>query len=123
MYELTVERTFSAAHRLRGYQGPCERLHGHNYRVQVTVGGSQLDEQGMLIDFAELKAICDQVIDGLDHQYLNDLEPFRDSNPSSENLARYIYEQVAARLGGRPVAVKWVKVWESATSVVTYRGE
>lgn len=120
MYELTVEREFSAAHQMRGYPGPCSRLHGHNYRVQLTVAGEELDERGMLLDFAELKALCDRVIGELDHQNLNELPPFADRNPSSENLARYLYERVAEELAG-PVRVKEVRVYESAGSSVAYR--
>ena len=120
MYELTVEREFSAAHQMRGYPGACARLHGHNYRVQLTVAGEELDEHGMLLDFAELKALCDRVIGELDHQNLNELAPFAERNPSSENLARHIYECVAEELGG-PVRVKQVRVYESAGSSVTYR--
>ena len=120
MYELTVEREFSAAHQMRGHPGACARLHGHNYRVQLTVAGEELDEHGMLLDFAELKALCDRVIGELDHQNLNELPPFAERNPSSENLARYIHECVAEELGG-PVRVKQVRVYESAGSSVTYR--
>ncbi len=121
MYELTVERSFSAAHCLRDYEGPCARLHGHNYKVQVTVAGEQLDEHEMLMDFGELKALCDRVIDAFDHQYLNDLDAFAEVNPTSENLARYIYNQVAEGLANQPGSVKRVKVWESDSSVATYQ--
>jgi len=120
MYELTIEREFSAAHRMSGYPGPCARLHGHNYRVRIAVAGDQLDDRGMLIDFSELKALCDGIIEGLDHQNLNELPPFADRNPSSENLARYLYESIRAQLPGS-VQIKEVKVFESANSSVTYR--
>ena len=120
MYELTVERTFAAAHHLRGYKGACGRPHGHNYRVQIGVAGSQLDQQGMLMDFGQLKSICDEVIAELDHTDLNDHPAFADANPSSENLARYIFTQVVARLKQSSVRVRAVSVWESDTSRVIY---
>ncbi len=123
MYELTVERTFAAAHHLRGYEGACGQPHGHNYRVQITVAGSQLDQQGLLIDFGYLKSICDEVIAELDHTDLNEHPTFADANPSSENLARYIFAQVAGQLEQSRVRVTAVSVWESDTSRVTYTGE
>ena len=120
MYELTVERTFAAAHHLRGYGGPCARVHGHNYRVQVTVAGAQLDQQGMLIDFGQLKSICAEVIGELDHTDLNQHPVFAAANPSSENLARHIFGQIAGQLKGSGVCLAAVTVWESDTSRVTY---
>ena len=120
MYELSVERTFAAAHHLMGYDGPCARLHGHNYRVQIGVAGSKLDEHGMLMDFGQLKSVCDEVIGELDHTDLNQHPAFADSNPSSENLARHIFARVAERLKRRGVCVSAVTVWESDTSQVTY---
>lgn len=120
MYRLTVERTFAAAHHLRGYQGRCGRPHGHNYRVQITVAGSQLDQYGMLMDFADLKSVCDEVIGELDHIDLNEHPAFAKASPSSENLARYIFAQIAQRLKESTVRLKAVDVWESDTSRVTY---
>jgi len=122
MYELTVAREFSAAHQMRGYPGACARLHGHNYRVEVTVAGEELDERGMLMDFAELKALCDRMIAELDHQNLNELLAFAEQNPSSENLAHYLHERIGKELSGR-VRLKAVRVYESSGSWVTYRGE
>ncbi|HUS80140.1 MAG TPA: 6-carboxytetrahydropterin synthase QueD [Armatimonadota bacterium] len=119
MYELTVEREISAAHCLREYEGACARVHGHNYRVQVSVTGDELSAIGMLMDFGDLKDICDAVLDGLDHADLNDIEPFDRINPTSENLARYVYEQVAERLPG-PARVSRVTVYESARAWATY---
>ncbi|MGC9316793.1 MAG: 6-carboxytetrahydropterin synthase QueD [Armatimonadota bacterium] len=121
MYELTVEREFSAAHRMRGYPGACARLHGHNYRVLVSVEGEHLDDAGMLLDFADLKRIADDVLEQLDHRCLNDLPPFDEINPSSENVARHIFDRVAERLTG-DMCVSRVTVYESPTSSVTYRG-
>ena len=122
MYELTVEREFSAAHMMRGHPGACARLHGHNYRVLLTVEGDELDETGMLVDFAELRRVFDDILDDLDHRNLNELAPFTQINPSSEHLARYLYRRAAEALAG-VVRVSRVTVCESATSCVTYREE
>jgi len=120
VYELTVERDFSAAHLMRGYPGACARLHGHNYRVLLSVEGDTLDDCGMLVDFAELKGAFDGILDELDHRNLNEIPPFDEMNPSSENLARYIYERAGAAVPAN-VRVVSVTVYESATSSVTYR--
>ena len=90
MFEVSVEETFSSGHALRGYKGKCENVHGHNYRVRVTLAGPQLNPVGLLVDFAELKRVLRGIIAGIDHQFLNDLEPFRTVNPSAENLAKYL---------------------------------
>lgn len=120
MYELTVERRFSAAHHLRDYDGPCARLHGHNYRVEITVRGDKLDERGMLVDFGPLKALCDEVLDALDHRCLNDLEAFAAANVTAENLAAYIYHAVGVRLSPE-LFMAAVRLWETDGSSVTYR--
>lgn len=120
MYELTVEREFSAAHRMRGHPGACARLHGHNYRVLLTVEGEQLGDTGILVDFAELRRICDTILDELDHRDLNEIPPFDTINPSSENLARYLFSRAREALGEQ-VRVSRVTVYESPTSSVTYR--
>lgn len=120
VYELTVEREFSAAHRMRGHPGACARLHGHNYRVLLTVEGEQLDDTGILVDFADLRRICDTILGELDHRDLNEISPFDTINPSSENLARYLFGRTREALGGR-ARVSRVTVYESPTSSVTYR--
>ena len=122
MYELTVERSFSAAHCLRDYDGPCARMHGHNYRVEITVQGPELDEQGMLVDFGPLKGLCDEVLGELDHRLLNELPAFAERNVTSENLAVHIYRGVAARLDPR-LRMGRVRLWETDGSSVTYREE
>lgn len=120
MYELTVERDFSAAHLMRGHPGACARLHGHNYRVLLTVEGERLDETGILVDFADLKAAFDEVLAALDHRNLNEVPPFDAINPSSEHLARFIFGRMKRALGDR-ARVGRVTVYESATNSVTYR--
>jgi 6-pyruvoyltetrahydropterin/6-carboxytetrahydropterin synthase len=123
MFEVNVEDTFAAGHALRGYQGKCENVHGHNYKVRVTVAGEQLNSTGLLLDFKEVKSAMNELIDRLDHKFLNDLEPFTQDNPSAENLARYFYKQLDSMLQattqGR-VHIKRVKMWETDTTAATY---
>jgi 6-pyruvoyltetrahydropterin/6-carboxytetrahydropterin synthase len=121
MFTAKVIEGFSAAHRLRGYQGDCERLHGHNYRVEVAVESPQLDTAGIVMDFRDLKQILKKVLAGFDHQYLNDLEPFRAINPSAESIAKYIFHAVAGSMK-TPVLLKEVTVWENDSCSVTYSG-
>lgn len=122
MYEVTVEDTFAAGHALRGYKGKCENVHGHNYRVQVTVEGAELDSTGLLVDFVELKRVMRDVIARLDHQFVNDLEPFTVINPSAENMAKYFYDHIAGSLRPEtPLRISQVKLWETDTSSATYR--
>ncbi len=123
MFEVSVEDTFAAGHALRGYRGKCENAHGHNYKVQITLRGERLDNIGLLYDFKDLKSLMGEVVDRLDHQFLNDLEPFQQLNPSAENMAKYFYEECNARLkaatDGR-ISVKQVKIWETDTTTATY---
>jgi 6-pyruvoyltetrahydropterin/6-carboxytetrahydropterin synthase len=123
MFEVTVEDSFAAGHFLRNYQGKCEKPHGHNYKVRVTLAGEELDKAGLLVDFKDLREAMKQVIDRLDHQMINDVAPFTTLNPSAENLARYFYEEVHRRLagmsGGR-VRVKNVTVYETDSTTATY---
>src|ERR1700683_199248 len=103
MFQVSVEETFSAGHALRGYRGKCENVHGHNYRVRVTLEGPELDAIGLLVDFTRVKAIVREVMGRLDHQFVNDLEPFKTVNPSAENMAKYFYDEVARGLEELPV--------------------
>jgi 6-pyruvoyltetrahydropterin/6-carboxytetrahydropterin synthase len=123
MFEVTVEDTFAAGHYLRNYKGKCENPHGHNYRVRLTLAGKELDKAGLLLDFKDLREVMKHVIDRLDHQMINDLEPFTKLNPSAENLARYFYEQTNGKLrddtAGR-VRVKDVTIWETDETTATY---
>jgi len=122
MYELMVTGRFAAAHFLRNFnKGRCEKLHGHNWRIEVVVRGDQINQVGVLIDFGELKGIMNQVLNQLDHHYLNEQDPFNVINPSSEYIARYLYREITKKL---PIHVRIVKVsaWESDDSCATYLG-
>ncbi|NWF57448.1 MAG: 6-carboxytetrahydropterin synthase QueD [Syntrophaceae bacterium] len=121
MYEVRIKADFSAAHNLREVGGKCESLHGHNFAVEVAVESESLDEGGMVIDFRLLKATTKEVLDTLDHRYLNDLPFFRNQNPSSENLAAYIFSEVSRRIDRGTRRVRRVSVWESETSRATYQ--
>ena len=121
MFEVSVEKTFAAGHALRNYHGKCENVHGHNYRVLVTIQGQELDSIGLLVDFVEVKKLMSQVIDRLDHQFINDVEPFDILNPSAENMAKYFYDEISTGLGESPARVGEVKVWETDTASATYR--
>ncbi|MGA2146789.1 MAG: 6-carboxytetrahydropterin synthase QueD [Bryobacteraceae bacterium] len=122
MFEVTIEESFSAGHALRNYHGKCENVHGHNYRCQVTLTGEELDEIGLLVDFVALKKAVHAVIDRLDHQWLNDLPPFDKLNPSAENIARYIHDEVKTGLQiPAGVRIESVKLWETDTCSATYR--
>jgi 6-pyruvoyltetrahydropterin/6-carboxytetrahydropterin synthase len=121
MFEVSVEQTFAAGHALRNYKGKCENVHGHNYRVLVTMRGEQLDSIGLLVDFVDVKKLINRVVDRLDHQFINDLAPFDILNPSAENMAKYFYDEISAGLGSSQVRVGEVKIWETDTSSATYR--
>ena len=112
MYELIVESEFSAAHRLREYRGACERLHGHNWRVELAVEGEKLNELGMVMDFRELKKILGEVLGQFDHVFLNELPAFREENPTTENVGRIVFEECNRRMPPG-VRVRSVAVWES----------
>ncbi len=123
MYELKIISHFAGAHQLRNFKGSCEKLHGHNWKVEVYVRGEKLAEDGTLIDFHDIKKATDKALETLDHEFLNDLEPFREENPSSENIAKYIFHRVADELVRRPVRVHKVTAWESDTACASYYEE
>ncbi len=124
MFEVCVEHSFAAAHALRNYHGKCENVHGHNYRVQVRVCGPELDGTGMLVDFVELKRLLRLATELLDHQFLNEIPPFDSTNPSAENIARYLFEQISGKLQTENAAeLDEVKVWETDIQFASYRPE
>ncbi|MFC1948819.1 6-carboxytetrahydropterin synthase QueD [Chloroflexota bacterium] len=120
MYQVSIERHIDAAHYLRGYQGKCEALHGHRYRIVVKVETSKLDEIGLAYDFSVLKRHLDDILSRFDHTCLNDAPPFDRINPSSENIASTIYNELKPRLAEDPVSLSCVEVWESPDSWVSY---
>lgn len=122
LWRLTVSDHFSSAHQLRHYQGKCEHLHGHNFQVEVQVEGRRLHpELGIVMDFKELKTLLKQILAELDHRNLNELPDFMAANPSSENLARFVFKGIQARLGDPEVRVYSVSVAEGPSSIATYR--
>jgi 6-pyruvoyltetrahydropterin/6-carboxytetrahydropterin synthase len=116
MYLLRVQGNFSSAHNLRGYKGKCEEVHGHNWKVEAEVGGSSVDKTGMLVDFKILKTRLQEVLEKLDHKHLNLTSYFKDINPSSEHIAKFIYEQLKPKTPG----LKSVIVWENENSSAAY---
>lgn len=124
MFELTITVNFEAAHYINNYSGKCSRLHGHNWKVEVNIYGSKLDELGMLIDFRDLKATVNKIMLKLDHYCLNEIEPFCSINPTAENIAKYIYEQLLeTREFDQDKKLRSVKVWESLNSAAAYSQE
>lgn len=119
MFEICVEHTFPAGHALRNYHGKCENVHGHNYRVQVCLAGENVDENGLLYDFAELKKHLRATSEYLDHQFINDLKPFDRINPSAENIAKFFCDEIQKELKNASIAC--VRVWETDTAFAVYR--
>ena len=119
MFEIWVEHTFAAGHALRNYHGKCENVHGHNYRVRVGIEGADVDENGMLHDFADLKRRLRATSEYLDHHFINDLKPFDTINPSAENIARFICQEIQKDL--KSASIAYVRVWETDTSCAIYR--
>jgi 6-pyruvoyltetrahydropterin/6-carboxytetrahydropterin synthase len=123
LYEVKILSDFSAAHNLRNFRGKCESLHGHNWKVEVVLRGSELDESGVLVDFREVKQATRELLEDVDHHYLNDLPFFREHNPSSENIARYLFERLAPRLNTKTRWLYRVSAWESADACATFMSE
>jgi len=121
MFEVSVEYTFAAGHALRGYKGKCENVHGHNYKVQLVVGGEQLDSAGLLLDFVEIRKSMKEIVERLDHRFLNDLAPFDQLNPSAENIAKYFFDALEPQVRQRNLHVAAVTIWETDTTSATYR--
>jgi 6-pyruvoyltetrahydropterin/6-carboxytetrahydropterin synthase len=120
MYEIRVSSSFAAAHQLRNYGGKCERLHGHNWKVEVTVQAQELDQVGLAIDFQDVKKALSEVLTSFDHQNLNELALFKRDNPSSENVARLIHGELSALLSHHGVSVEKISVWESDACCASY---
>ncbi len=120
MYRLMIKTSFAAAHNLINYQGDCENLHGHNWRVEVVVAAKELDKAGLGIDFKVLKKQTNSLLDELDHKYLNDLTPFKNDSPSSENISRYLFERLSETLNNENIIVEKINVWESENACASY---
>ncbi len=123
MFEITVDESFAAGHALRGYKGKCENVHGHNYKVRVTLEGKELDAVGLLYDFHDLRKIVRDLIQALDHKFMNEIPPFDVENPSAENMAKYFYRGVKKHLPAEPngVRVQQVTVFETEATTATYK--
>lgn len=120
MYELVIKESFASAHQLRGYKGKCENLHGHNWKVEIYVMSETLNEIGLAMDFLDIKKEARVILQQLDHHFLNDVFPFTEINPLSENIARWIYDGMSKRINTENVFVSRVTVWESDTAAATY---
>ena len=122
MYKLSVETSFSAAHFLNDYEGPCSRIHGHNWKIQVTVASGQLDNSGMVIDFKDLKDLAWQVAGRFDHQMINKVSPFDRINPTAENLSKYLYHEIG-RLLPPHIKMDTIRLWETDNYLLEYSAD
>ena len=122
MFQVSVDETFSAGHALRGYRGKCENPHGHNYKVRIILEGPSLDSIGLLFDFRNVKLLLKEIVEELDHKFLNDVEHFREMNPSAENLAKFFYDETSRHMKAMPegARIARVTVWETDTTSATY---
>lgn len=121
MFEVSVEYTFAAGHALRGYKGKCENVHGHNYKVQLVVAGGELDSAGLLMDFVEVRKTIKDLVERLDHRFLNDVAPFDKLNPSAENIAKYFCDELEPPVRKHGLRVSAVTIWETDTTSATFR--
>lgn len=123
MFEVTIIKSFSAAHLLADIGGKCEDLHGHNFKVEITVAAKELNQNGLLIDFRFLKKMLGEILEKIDHCHLNELRFFAGINPSAENIAKYICEEMDNKIKDAGVNMARVKIWESENAAVTYLPE
>jgi len=122
-YTLKIVTDFSSAHTLRDYPGACNRLHGHNWKVEAEVIATELNSIGMAIDFKEIKTATREIAARLDHYYLNDLQPFQKINPTAENIARYFYQELAKKINSDTIKVSNLTLWETERACVSYSEE
>jgi 6-pyruvoyltetrahydropterin/6-carboxytetrahydropterin synthase len=120
MFEITIRKSFAAAHQLRDIGGKCEDLHGHNFTVEISAGGEKLNDEGLLLDFRLLKKWTNELLEELDHKYLNELPFFKDTNPSSEIIARFMFERLSEKTKTVNTPITRVTVWESEDARVSY---
>jgi 6-pyruvoyltetrahydropterin/6-carboxytetrahydropterin synthase len=121
LYDVTIKKVFSAAHKLAEIGGACEKLHGHNFTVEVTLTSEGLNREGLVIDFRDLKGWLGEILDGLDHKCLNELPEFKELNPSAEHIARFIHDRLKAKIPQGVLSISNVTVWESENARVTYK--
>ena len=122
-YQLKIVTDFASAHTLRDYPGACSRMHGHNWKVELEAVATQLDDIGMGVDFKVMKQAAREVSAELDHRYLNELEPFREINPTAENIAAYMYKQISVRINSETIKVTALTLWETERACVRYSEE
>ncbi|MCD6153073.1 MAG: 6-carboxytetrahydropterin synthase QueD [Syntrophobacterales bacterium] len=122
MYEVTVRKSFSAAHKLN-IGGKCEELHGHNFTVDVTIASDNLNKEGLVVDFRILKDWTNEILDEFDHKFLNEIPFLKGTSPTSENIARFIFDKIAKKATAEKLRISQVTVWESNNACATYRGE
>jgi 6-pyruvoyltetrahydropterin/6-carboxytetrahydropterin synthase len=122
-YRMKIVTDFAAAHLLRDYPGPCSRLHGHNWKVEVEVTATRLDKIGMGMDFRDIKTATKEIIDQMDHRHLNELPPFDKINPTAENIAAHIYQKLVEKINDERVSVHAVTIWETERACVSYTEE
>ena len=122
-YQLKIVTDFSSAHTLRDYPGACSRMHGHNWKVELEAVATQLDDIGMGVDFKVMKQAAREVSAELDHQYLNELEPFKEINPTAENIAAYMYKEISVRINSETIKVTALTLWETERACVRYSEE
>jgi len=120
MFKLIVKKEFSSAHILNGHPGDCKRMHGHNWTVEAKVEGNKINKIGMVIDFKDIKNKLGEIISRLDHRYLNDVEPFKENNPTAENISKYIYKELSKNINTDNIKVSEIKLWETSNSAVIY---
>lgn len=123
LFELKVISSFAAAHMLRDFRGKCENLHGHNWKIEVVLRGKSLEANGILVDFGEVKAAIREILEEVDHKYMNELPFFSQNNPSSENIAHFLFERLSAKLNTEKRRLYSVSAWESADACATYMEE
>ena len=120
MFKLIVKKEFSSAHILNGHPGDCKRMHGHNWTVEAKVEGNKINTIGMVIDFKDIKKSLSEIISKLDHRFLNDIEPFKEDNPTAENISKYIYKELSKNINTDNIKVSEIKLWETNNSAVVY---
>ncbi|MEC8078248.1 MAG: 6-carboxytetrahydropterin synthase QueD [Pseudomonadota bacterium] len=120
MFKLIVKKEFSSAHILNGHPGDCKRMHGHNWTVEAKVEGNKINTIGMVIDFKDIKNSLSEIISKLDHRFLNDIEPFKEDNPTAENISKYIYKELSKNINTDNIKVSEIKLWETNNSAVIY---